>query len=168
AAIVQGYAFGQLARRFGDRRLLIAGGFGMAATIALVPALHSSPAQYAWTAVLAFSNSIFGPAATGLVSVFADPTEQGTVLGAAQARLRDYLNSVRERCTGCEALLVADARGRTGATSIGRTSAMQVPEERLNGLRTGDAFVGDPYWDAGVGKAAVVLAVPVRSPFRRS
>ena len=37
------------------------------------------------SAVLAFSNSIFGPAATGLVSVFADPTEQGTVLGAAQA-----------------------------------------------------------------------------------
>src|SRR5256885_2991953 len=86
----------------------------------------------------------------------------GTGGGQASARLRDYLNSVRERCTGCEALLVADARGRTGATSIGRTSAMQVPEERLNGLRTGDAFVGDPYWDAGVGKAAVVLAVPVR------
>ena len=57
----------------------------MAATIALVPALHSSAALYAWTAALAFSNSIFGPAATGLVSVFADPTEQGTVLGAAQA-----------------------------------------------------------------------------------
>ena len=86
----------------------------------------------------------------------------GTGGGQASARLRDYLNSVRERCTGCEALLVADARGRTGATSIGRTGAMQVPEERLNGLRTGDAFVGDPYWDAGVGKAAVVLAVPVR------
>jgi len=85
AAIVQGYAFGKLALRFGDRRLLIVGGFGMAATIALVPALHSSAALYAWTAALAFSNSIFGPAATGLVSVFADPTEQGTVLGAAQA-----------------------------------------------------------------------------------
>lgn len=85
AAIVQGYGFGKLAHRFGDRRLLIVGGFGMAATIALVPALHSSTALYAWTAALAFSNSIFGPAATGLVSVFADPTEQGTVLGAAQA-----------------------------------------------------------------------------------
>src|SRR5881409_2704676 len=85
AAIVQGYAFGKLARRFGDRVLLILGAFGMAATIALVPGLRSSAALYGWTAVLAFSNSIFGPAATGLVSVFADPTEQGTVLGAAQA-----------------------------------------------------------------------------------
>jgi len=80
----------------------------------------------------------------------------------ATTRLRDYLNSVRERCAGCEALLVADARGRTAATSLGRTAAMQLPAERLNGLRTGDAFVGDPYWDGGVGKAAVVLAVPVR------
>ena len=53
--------------------------------IALIPTLHSGAALYGWTAVLAFANSIFGPAATGLVSVFADPTEQGTVLGAAQA-----------------------------------------------------------------------------------
>ena len=85
AAVVQGYAFGKLARRFGDRRLLIAGGFGMALAIVVIPALHSSAALYGWTAVLAFSNSIFGPAATGLVSIFADPTEQGTVLGAAQS-----------------------------------------------------------------------------------
>jgi DHA1 family tetracycline resistance protein-like MFS transporter len=85
AAVVQGYAFGRLARQFGDRALLIAGGFGMALAIAVIPALHSSAALYGWTAALAFSNSIFGPAATGLVSVFADPTEQGTVLGAAQA-----------------------------------------------------------------------------------
>jgi nitrate/nitrite transporter NarK len=35
--------------------------------------------------VFAFSNSIFGPAVTGLVSILADPTEQGSVLGAAQA-----------------------------------------------------------------------------------
>lgn len=86
----------------------------------------------------------------------------GATGGQALAHLRDYLNSVRERCAGCEALLVADARGRTGATSVGRTAAMQLPLERLNGLRTGDAFVGDPYWDPGVSKAAVVLAVPVR------
>ena len=85
AAIVQGYLFGKLARRVGDRALLIAGGFGMALAIAIIPALHTTGALYMWTVVLAFSNSIFGPAATGLVSVFAAPTEQGTVLGAAQA-----------------------------------------------------------------------------------
>ncbi len=85
AAVVQGYLFGKLARRVGDRALLIAGGFGMALAIAVIPALHTTIALYGWTVVLAFSNSIFGPAASGLVSILADPTEQGTVLGAAQA-----------------------------------------------------------------------------------
>jgi len=82
---VQGYFFGKLTRRTGDRALLIAGGFGMAAAIAVIPALHTTLALYGWTVVLAFANSIFGPAASGLVSVLADPTEQGTVLGAAQS-----------------------------------------------------------------------------------
>jgi multidrug resistance protein len=85
AAVVQGGLFGRIAKRTGDRRLVIAGGFGMAAAIAVVPALRTVPVLYAFTFVLAFSNSIFVPAATGLVSVLADPTEQGTVLGAAQA-----------------------------------------------------------------------------------
>jgi MFS transporter, DHA1 family, tetracycline resistance protein len=85
AAVVQGLVFGTLARRVGERALLIIGAFGMALAIAVVPALHSSGALYGWTVVLAFANSVFAPAATGLVSIFADPTEQGTVLGAAQA-----------------------------------------------------------------------------------
>src|SRR5437773_7658553 len=70
----------------------------------------------------------------------------------AVGRLRDYLNSVRERCTGCEALLVLDARGRAVASSAGRTAGMQLTLERLNGLQTGDALVGEAYWDAGIRK----------------
>lgn len=85
AALVQGYLFGKLARRTGDRALLVVGGFGMAVAIAVLPAVHTTGTLYAWTVVLAFANSIFGPAASGLVSILADPTEQGTVLGAAQA-----------------------------------------------------------------------------------
>ena len=85
AAAVQGYFFGKIARRTGERALVIAGTFGMALSIAIVPYLPSSGLLYGWTFVLAFANSIFAPAATGLVSVYADPTEQGTVLGAAQA-----------------------------------------------------------------------------------
>ncbi|SRR6266576_5181933 len=85
AAIVQGGLFGRIAKRTGDRRLVIAGGFGMAIAIGVVPALRTVPVLYVFTFVLAFSNSIFVPAATGLVSILAEPTEQGTVLGAAQA-----------------------------------------------------------------------------------
>ena len=85
AASVQGYFFGKIVRRTGERTLVIAGTFGMALAIAIVPYLPSSALLYAWTFVLAVSNSVFAPAATGLVSVYADPNEQGTVLGAAQA-----------------------------------------------------------------------------------
>jgi predicted MFS family arabinose efflux permease len=85
AATVQGYFFGKIVRRTGERALVIAGTFGMAVSIAIIPVLGSSALLYAWTVVLAVSNSVFSPAASGLVSVYADPNEQGTILGAAQA-----------------------------------------------------------------------------------
>jgi len=85
AAVVQGYVFGRLARRTSDRTLVIAATVGMVAGIAPVPFLGSSAALYAWTLVLAFANSIGGPALTGLISVYSTPTEQGTMLGVAQA-----------------------------------------------------------------------------------
>jgi multidrug resistance protein len=85
AATVQGYLFGKIVRRTGERALVIVGTFGMALSVAVIPWLASSAGLYAWTFVLAFANSVFAPAATGLVSVYADPREQGTVLGAAQA-----------------------------------------------------------------------------------
>jgi MFS family permease len=85
AAVVQGYFFGKAVRRAGERALVIAGAFGMAVTIGIVPLLNSSGALYLWTFALAVANSLFSPAATGLVSVYAEPNEQGMVLGAAQA-----------------------------------------------------------------------------------
>ena len=85
AASVQGYFFGKIVRRVGERALVIAGTFGMAIAIAIVPYLNSSALLYGWTFILAVANSVFAPAATGLVSVYANPNEQGTVLGAAQA-----------------------------------------------------------------------------------
>lgn len=85
SAVVQGLLFGKLAPRFGERALLVVGLFGMALGIGGVPVLPNGLALYAWTFILAASNSLFAPAATGLVSVYAGPAEQGTVLGSAQA-----------------------------------------------------------------------------------
>ena len=85
AAVVQGFLFGRIERRTGARALLIVGLFGMALSIAAVPYAVSSLLVYAWTVPLALTNSLFAPAASGLVSVYAAPTEQGTILGAAQA-----------------------------------------------------------------------------------
>jgi MFS family permease len=85
AAVVQGFLFGKLERRTGARVLLITGLFGMALSIGAVPYAGSSMLLYAWTVPLALANSVFAPAASGLVSIYADRREQGTILGAAQA-----------------------------------------------------------------------------------
>ena len=85
AATVQGYLFGRIARRTGDRALVILGMLGMAVAIAVVPFVGSSLQLYAWTIPLAFSNSVMVPAANGLVSKLAAADEQGTMLGAVQA-----------------------------------------------------------------------------------
>ncbi len=87
---------------------------------------------------------------------------QGSGAERAVGRVRDYLTSARERFPTFETLLILDATGHAVASSGGRTGAMSLPLERLNALRTGDAHVGDPYWDLGLAKAAIVLAVPVR------
>src|SRR5690349_11424407 len=47
AAAVQGYFFGKVVRRTGERRLVIAGAFGMAIAIAVVPFVSSSGPLYA-------------------------------------------------------------------------------------------------------------------------
>src|SRR3989454_439569 len=85
AAVVQGYLFAKLSRRVGDRALVIAGTFAMAVAVAIVPDLHTAAARFAWTILFAFRNSLVSPPPTGLISVFADPTEQGAMLGAAQS-----------------------------------------------------------------------------------
>jgi len=82
----------------------------------------------------------------------------------AVGRLREYLNSVRERCSDCEALLVVEGHGRFVASSGGRMTGVQFSQDRLSSLRTSDALVGDPYWDTGLGKAAIGLALPIRQP----
>src|SRR5882762_171054 len=87
---------------------------------------------------------------------------QGSGGGEALNRLREYLNSVRDRCPDCDALLVVDGRGRFATSSGGRMSGVQFTQDRLNALKTSDALVGDAYWDTGLGKAAIGLAVPIR------
>ena len=80
----------------------------------------------------------------------------------ALGRLRAYLNSLRERFPDQEALLVLDASGRVVTSSSSRTGTVRLSPEGLTGLRTGEALVGDAYWDGPLGKAVLVIAVPIR------
>src|SRR4029077_19819434 len=55
-----------------------------------------------------------------------------------------------------------DGRGRFVTSSGGRMTGVQFTQDRVNALKTSDALVGDAYWDTGLGKAAIGLAVPIR------
>ncbi len=135
AAFVQGGLFRVLTRLVGDRALLIAGMLGMAIAIGVVPFLAHNGPLYAWTVVLAFSNSIMSPAATGLVSTFAAVNEQGAVLGVAQSlgALGRFLGPeaigmVYDGATPMAAFLAAG-----GAMLVGWTASLGVPKARRRG-----------------------------------
>ncbi len=83
--------------------------------------------------------------------------------GAAQAviRLRDYLNSVRQNLAAHDGLAVSGGDGQV-LTSSGSRTGFRLSQDQLNNLRTRDALVGDPFWDASLGKPALVIVVPIR------
>jgi len=85
AATVQGYLFGKIQRRTGDRPLIAWGTLAMAVGIGAIPLAHQAWQIYPWLVVLAFGNSIAAPALTGSISRLAGAAEQGAMMGAAQA-----------------------------------------------------------------------------------
>ncbi|MGE5142928.1 MAG: MFS transporter, partial [Acidobacteriota bacterium] len=141
AALVQGGLFRVLTRLVGDRVLLIAGMFGMAVAIGVVPFLAHNGTLYLWTVVLAFSNSIMSPAATGLVSTFAAANEQGSVLGVAQSLGAlgrgggpEVVGWVYDGASPMAAFLVAGA-----AMLVGWLASLGVPKTKLRGQARLDA-----------------------------
>src|SRR5258705_405231 len=85
----------------------------------------------------------------------------GRSTAQAVIRLRDYLNSVRQNLAAHEGLAILSADGQAVTTSGSRTS-YRLSQDQLNNLRTRDALVGDPSWDASLGKPVIVLVVPIR------
>ena len=95
--------------------------------------------------------------------VVSDNLARASGRGGAQSinRLRDYLNSIRQNLPGHEGLAILDAGGQV-VTSSGNRTGFRLSSDRLNDLRTRDALVGDAFWDAGIGKGALVVVVPIR------
>jgi len=79
----------------------------------------------------------------------------------AVGRLRDYLTSIRQNLPADEGLAIVGLDGQV-VTNSGSRTGFRLSQDQLNNLRTRDALVGDAAWDATVGKAVVVVAVPIR------
>jgi diguanylate cyclase (GGDEF)-like protein len=87
---------------------------------------------------------------------------RGTQRSPKQARLNDYLNSVRERLTDYEELVVVNPQGRVVGTSAKQVHPVQLPNAWAKELAANDALVGKAYWDRSLGRGILVVAVPVQ------
>jgi diguanylate cyclase (GGDEF)-like protein len=87
---------------------------------------------------------------------------RGSERSPKHGRLNDYLNSVRERLTDYEELVVVNTQGRVVGTSASQVRPIQLPADWARELTTNDALVGKTYWDRSLGKGILVVAVPVQ------
>jgi len=81
--------------------------------------------------------------------------------GTATKRLTEYLKSVRIRSTDYEEIMVLDRQGRVVASSAPQVRPVVLPPEWFKDIGRDQAVVGVPYWDEGLGKAIIVLLVPI-------
>jgi diguanylate cyclase (GGDEF)-like protein len=77
-------------------------------------------------------------------------------------RLKDYLNSVRDRFSEYEELVVLDAQERIVATSPGQVRSLRLPAGWAREMSTNNAVVGQASWDQNLAKGVLVVAVPIQ------
>jgi diguanylate cyclase (GGDEF)-like protein len=85
-----------------------------------------------------------------------------SISGAStKGRLKDYLNSVRERFRDYEELVVLDRQGRTIATSATKARSLTLPPDWSKQLSTNTVLVSEASWDESLKKGIIVIGVPV-------
>lgn len=83
--ILQGGLVGRLAKRFGEKRLVIAGSLMLAVGLAGLPFSTSVPLMMLVLVPLAAGNGLANPSLTALISLTASRDAQGQTLGVAQS-----------------------------------------------------------------------------------
>src|SRR5690348_6126430 len=83
-------------------------------------------------------------------------------------RVTDYLNSVRGKFPDYEELLVIDPDGRVLASTGTAAGTLNLPSNWQRQLQTNNETLGAAYWDATLGKALLVAAVPIQLANGRS
>lgn len=79
-----------------------------------------------------------------------------------RTRLSDYLNSVRERFSDYEELIVLNPQGRMVASSSSDPRPLRLPRDWSRELSTTNAVVGEAFWDRSLAKGILLVAVPVQ------
>ena len=87
---------------------------------------------------------------------------RGAGTSRTQGRLSDYLNSVRERFSDYEELLVLDPQGRMVASSEKQPRKLRLPSDWGRELSSSNALVADASWDQSLAKGILLIAVPVQ------
>jgi multidrug resistance protein len=83
-AVVQGWLVGSLAHRFGESRLIVAGGTIAAAAAAALPAAGSTGRLLLVLAVLAVGHGLLAPSLSAFTSRLVPSYEVGSVMGVSQ------------------------------------------------------------------------------------
>jgi diguanylate cyclase (GGDEF)-like protein len=83
--------------------------------------------------------------------------------GIYYRRLRDYVNSVRDRFPDYTELMVLDRHGHVVATSATAERSVSLPPEWGKDLSRNGWAIGAPYWDSTGTHAEVVVSVPIES-----
>jgi diguanylate cyclase (GGDEF)-like protein len=79
-----------------------------------------------------------------------------------RSRLDEYLNSVRDRLSDYEELIVLDPRGWVVGTSARSMGALKLPPDWAKELSSSEALIGEAAWDQALGKGILLVAVPVQ------
>jgi DHA1 family tetracycline resistance protein-like MFS transporter len=85
AAAIQGGLVGGLAKRFGERRLIVAGAFALALGMLLIPLSGTLAVLLLAMTIVAFGFSIVSPALNSLVSLKVGPGAQGGIMGVTRS-----------------------------------------------------------------------------------
>jgi DHA1 family tetracycline resistance protein-like MFS transporter len=84
-AAIQGGLIGPMTRRYGEARMVLVGALALATGLAMIPFSQNLYVLFFAMAVLAVGFSIMTPTLNSLISLQADDTEQGAVMGAARS-----------------------------------------------------------------------------------
>lgn len=128
---VQGGLIGRLRRRWDERSLLIQGAALMALASAAIPFAASPAILVLVMAVVAYGFGIASPALNGLISLEADETRQGSILGLSRSSAT-AARVVGPACAGVMfAALGKDAPYFMGAVIMLGVTVMAVQSRRL-------------------------------------